>query len=84
MTYKGIIKGKTIELEEALPYPEGQAVSVSVQPLAEQARAGTPLAVRQAMHEPPHLPAEDVDELERVIRRGQIQVTQGGVFDSQS
>ena len=29
MTYKGVAKGKIIELEEALPYSDGQAVSVS-------------------------------------------------------
>lgn len=33
MNYKGIAKGKTIELEEPLPYPQGQPVSVSVEPL---------------------------------------------------
>lgn len=31
MTYKGIAKGKTIELEEPLPYSEGQPVSVSIE-----------------------------------------------------
>lgn len=31
MTYKGVAKGKIIELEEALPYSDGQAVSVSVE-----------------------------------------------------
>lgn len=33
MTYKGVAKGKIIELEESLPYSEGQAVSVSVETL---------------------------------------------------
>jgi hypothetical protein len=36
MTYKGVAKGKIIELEEALPYSEGQAVSVSVEALRPQ------------------------------------------------
>lgn len=36
MNCKGIAKGKTIELEEVLPYPEGQLVSVSVEPLEAQ------------------------------------------------
>jgi hypothetical protein len=30
MTYKGVAKGKIIELDEALPYSDGEAVSVSV------------------------------------------------------
>ena len=29
---KGIVRGKTIELEHALDFPEGQAVTVVVQP----------------------------------------------------
>ena len=43
MNYKGIAKGKTIELAELLPYPDGQPVSVEVEPLAEQPQAGSPL-----------------------------------------
>ena len=36
-------QGKTIELAELLPYPDGQPVSVEVEPLAEQPQAGSPL-----------------------------------------
>lgn len=81
MSYKGIARGKTIELEESLPYPEGQPVSVVVEPLAEQSQAGSPAAIRQAMHEPPHLNWEDVDELERAIAEAKLPVRQAGVFD---
>jgi hypothetical protein len=69
MTYKGIAIGKTIELEEPLPYLEGQLVIVSVEPFEEQPGPGSAAALRQAMHEPPHLNWEDVDELERAIGR---------------
>jgi len=81
MTYKGIVRGKTIELEEPLPFPEGQPVSVSVQPLPAGAHPGSPPAIREAMHQPPHLQWEDVDELERAIDQAKIPVRQGGVFD---
>ena len=81
MSYRGIAKGKTIELEELLPYPEGQPVSVFVEPLTGQLQAGSPTAIRQVMHEPPHLKWEDVDELERAIEEAKLPVRQGGVFD---
>lgn len=81
MTYKGIARGKTIELEEPLPYPEGQPVNVSVKPWAGQSHPGSPAAIRQVMHEPPHLKWEDVDELERAIEGGKLPVNQESVFD---
>ena len=34
------------------------------------------------MREPPHLSAEDVDELEQMIAAGKLPVRQEGVFDS--
>jgi hypothetical protein len=80
MVYKGVVKGKIIELEELLPYPEGQLVSVSVEPDAGQLHIGSPTAIRQVMHEPPHLSWEDVDELERTIEAGKLPVRQESVF----
>jgi hypothetical protein len=81
MIYKGVAKGKTIELEERLPYPEGQPVSISVEPFTEQLHPGSPAAVQQVMNEPPHVMWEDVDELERAIEAGKLPVHQEGVFD---
>lgn len=83
MTYKGIARGKTIELEEPLPYPEGQPVSVTVEPLVGKPRPGSPMAIRQVMHEPPHLTWEDVDELERAVEEGKLPVNQESVFDGE-
>jgi hypothetical protein len=45
MTYKGIARGKIIELEERLPYSEGQAVSVSVEALRPDALPGSPAEI---------------------------------------
>lgn len=81
MTYRGIAKGKTIELNESLPYRNGQEVAVSVEPVAEQPPRGSPTAVREAMHKPPHLLPEDVEELEKAIERGKLAVRSEGVFD---
>ena len=75
MTYRGVARGKTIELEEALPFVDGQPVSVSVELLPVQPAAGSPEAVRHAMRQPPHLRPEDVDELEALIREGQLPVS---------
>ena len=81
MSYKGIAKGRTIELEDELPYPQGQPVSVSVEPLIEQSQLDTPATIRQAMHELPHLQWEEVDELERAIEDAKLPVYREGVFD---
>jgi len=81
MIYKGIAKGKIIELDEALPYSEGQAVSVSIAPLDLQPQTESPAAIRKVMHEPPHLKWSDVDEMEHAIAQGQLPVHQGSLFD---
>jgi hypothetical protein len=83
MIYRGIVKGKTIELEESLPYDEGQPVSLSIEPLTTQPPPGSPAVIRQMMHEPPHLRWEDVDELEQAIEEGQSSVRQEGEFDKE-
>jgi hypothetical protein len=41
MTYKGVARGRTIELDESLPFPEGEPVSVSVQPLKAKLGPGS-------------------------------------------
>lgn len=84
MIYRGIAKGKRIELEEPLPYPKGQPVQVSVAPLMEQPYGSCSAVIRRAIHEEPHLEWEDVDELERVIREGRLPVLLEGVFDKDS
>lgn len=36
MVYRGVIKGKTIELSEEPPFPEGAEVEISVSPVRER------------------------------------------------
>ena len=63
MTYKGLAKGTIIELEEPLPYSQGQPVNVSVEPLRPEVQPGSPVAILKVMRNLPDLNPEDVDEL---------------------
>lgn len=82
MTYKGIAKGRIIELEQPLPYEEGRRVTVSVEPTEESTGAGSSGLLLRTLREPPQLSSTDVDELERAIEAGRLPVRQTGVFDS--
>ena len=81
MNYRGLAKGKTIELEEPLPFPEGQAVRVSVEPCAPASRLGSPPAIFQVVRDFPHLHAFDVDELEAVLEIARLPVHAGIVLN---
>ena len=81
MDFKGIAKGNIVELERPLPYPNGQALSVSVQVLGGELQPGTGAAIREAMHEAPHLSSSDVDELERAIEEGKLPIKSRSVFE---
>jgi hypothetical protein len=83
MVYRGIARGKTIELEEFLPYAEGQPLRVSVEPFADQLQPGSPAAIQQAMHAPPHLTWEDVSALEQAIADARLPVQDSGVFEEE-
>jgi hypothetical protein len=81
MIYKGIAKGKTIELEEYLPYNQGQMVNVSVEPVEGQLPHGSPESIRRVMQGPPHLETEDVEKLERAISEGKLPMQNRSIFD---
>ena len=81
MTYKGVAKGKIIELEQALPYSDGQAVSVSVEALHPDFQPGSVPAILKVMRSLPDLNPDDVDELEQLIRQGRLPVRMQGEFD---
>ena len=67
MTHKGIAKGKTIELEEPLPYSDGQPVSVSVEPWCPELQPGSPVAILKVLRDLPTLDPKDVDALEQGV-----------------
>ncbi len=81
MTYKGVAKGKRIELEEALPYSDGQAVSVSVEALHPDLQPGSAPAILRVMRSLPDLNPDDVDELEQLIRKGRLPMRMQGEFE---
>ena len=83
MTYKGVAKGRIIELEEALPYSDGQAVSVSVEALHPDLQPGSVAAILKVMRSLPDLNPDDVDELERLIRQGRLPVRMRGEFEKE-
>ena len=83
MTYKGVAKGRIIELEEALPYSDGQAVSVSVEALHPDLQPGSAAAILKVMRGLPDLNPDDVDELERLIRQGRLPVRMQGEFEKE-
>jgi hypothetical protein len=80
MTYKGVAKGKIIELEEALPYSEGQAVNVSVEALRPEVPPGSASAILKVMRSLPDLDPHAVDELEQLISQGRLPVRVKGEF----
>jgi hypothetical protein len=83
MTYKGILNGTTIELEEPPPYPEGQPVTVSVTPLPGRLRPGSPAAILEVVRSLPLLPKEDIEALERAIEEAHLPMSAAGIFDEE-
>ena len=80
MTYKGLAKGRIIELEESLPYSEGQPVTVSVEVIHDE-QPGSPGAILKVLQQLPDLPTADIDELERMIKQGRLPIQFTGQFD---
>jgi hypothetical protein len=81
ITYRGIARGKTIELDEPLPYPEGEPINVSVEPLKSTHPPGSPAAILEAVRQLPPLPSDLVDELERAIEESKVPARYEGIFD---
>ena len=78
--YTGTAKGKQIQLSETLPYPEGQLLKITIEPVTET-RTGSPAAILQAMGQPPHLNKDDINALIRAIDEGKLPVQESGIFD---
>ena len=83
MTYRGVAKGKIIELEEALPYSDGQPVSVSVEALHPDLQPGSAAAILKVMRSLPDVNSRDVDEMEELIRQGKLPVRVQGEFEKE-
>ena len=76
MIYQGVVRGRIIELDEALPFGDGQVVRVVIESIAppEHRQPGSPAAVLDAMDGPPHVDPALVDQLEQYIRQGTLPV----------
>jgi hypothetical protein len=83
MTYKSVARGKTIELDEPLPVPDGQAVTVSIGLTPAAHAPGSPAAILEALAQLPHIDPEAVDELERAIQDTKRPASYEGVFDEE-
>jgi hypothetical protein len=81
MVGRGIVKGGMIKLEQPLPLPDGQPVTVAVQPVEEEPVRGSPALVLRAMHGSPRLKPGDIEEFNRVLRESRLSVEPRGVFD---
>ena len=89
MTYKGIVKGKTIEFEDPLALPEGTEVEVVVHVRSQKALAassapqGSGQALLRLWDTPAQCAPEDVDILLQAIDQGKRPVRFAGIFDQE-
>jgi hypothetical protein len=89
MAYRGIVKGKVIELADQVELPEGTEVEVVVKayPGEELAPSGYPKGSAQALlaiwDSPSHCTPEDVDALLQAIEQGKRPVRFAGIFDEE-
>jgi hypothetical protein len=81
MTVRGTARGRTIELDEALPFPSGQKLNIDIQPLETGALLGSPARLLEAVRQPPHISPEEAAELESAIQSGRLSTGDRGVFD---
>lgn len=90
MSYKGIVRGKMIELEGKVVLPEGTEVEVVVREQHDEALSpsGHPKSSREAILAALDLPARcvpgDVDALVEEIERGKRPLRLEGVFDREA
>ncbi len=83
MTMRGIARGRIIELEEPLPYADGQAVDVSVNASTDLPPIGSGARILHTLRTAPAVDPAAVDELERIIRESKRPAPPGGAFDDE-
>jgi hypothetical protein len=87
MTYKGIARGKVIELEGDLTLPEGTEVEIVVKDRTKSSVTinhhpkGAPAAILKFLDTPPLCTPADVDALLQAIKEGRQPTNYQGVFD---
>ena len=89
MTCRGIVKGKTIELDDPLELPEGTEVEVvvNIPPEKELAASGCAKGSGQALlrvwDTPSYCTPADVEALLQAIDQGKRLVRFAGIFDQE-
>jgi predicted DNA-binding antitoxin AbrB/MazE fold protein len=87
MTYKGIARGKVIELQGDLALPEGTEVEIVVKDWAKNSvtvkryTKGSPEAILKFLDTPPLCTPADVDALLQAIKEGRQPTNYQGIFD---
>lgn len=87
MTYKGIARGRVIELEDDLALPEGTEVEIVVKDRAKSSvtinrdAKGSPEAILKFFDTSPLCTPADVDALLQAIKQGRQPTNYQGVFD---
>lgn len=79
VTYRGVVRGGTVLLDETLPLPDGTVVMVTPTAAASEP-PGSPAALLAALQAAPPVPPEWVDELEVLIERGRRPPTRVAPF----
>lgn len=82
MTYRGIVKGRVVELEGGASIPDGTQVEIVVRE-GQGLRKGSPKLLVQVAKDSPHLGDEDVTALEQAIEEGKLAVCSKGVFEGE-
>ena len=80
MTYKGLAKGRIIELEKPLPYCDGQPVAVSVELVPPELQPGSPRSILKVLQNLPDIAIDAVDEMEQLIKSGSLPIRVQGEF----
>jgi hypothetical protein len=82
MTCQGTIQGGAIQLNRPLPFADGQAVNVSIEPVEQDdPPPGSPAAILAALKSTPPIDPSIVDEFERIIEESKRPIQPGGIFD---
>jgi hypothetical protein len=69
MSYLGTARGNLIELDEPLPFADGERVTVDVQGQPKPERSTGADVLRAVLASPP-VSSDDVEELMQIIRAG--------------
>jgi hypothetical protein len=79
-TYHGVVRGRTVLLDDAAPLVDGTEVFVT----PVEARRGSAAALLAAINAEPHVSSEDVDEFERAIAQGRRPLSRIAPFTDES